>query len=413
MCGTCGTARALSRYFVGGLFLLLTFNANAQAPLPKGLTCGLSYSWLGGGVDNLCRGFSTGTVGGAVAPGYFFVFDGDVGDSQFLGYAHQERSDGIDYTSFSPLPPGAPTNLPPPQVVVNPTDFVLPRGAVCGFHHTLNSQGRLCMGFNAGLDPALQPTSEPPPPPPLEGVPVLPGCPDGWKARKAFDMSSGAWYWVWCEYQDPMHRSIGGPPPAEAGITCGVAHNGIAYTNEDPGPTCMGYRPADGTPPVCPPGTKADGWYDQGRPGGIGLGFCTVTLVPFVMPPPAPARGFLDTTSTTTGVFSGWAFDPNAPETSIFVDLYIDGPAGSGAPAYRVVANAPRSDVDSYFGIPGDHGYSFTLPSQYLSASHTVYAYGISLFGQANPLLAQSPGTYSPPAPPPPPPPLCNGCLIP
>ncbi len=129
--------------------------------------------------------------------------------------------------------------------------------------------------------------------------------------------------------------------------------------------------------------------------------------------PPAPSRGFLDTTVSTNGTFAGWAYDPNAPETSIYVDLYVDGPAGSGAPGFRVVANGSRPDVNSYFNIPGNHGYSFTLPSQYLGGTHTVYAYGISLFGQANPLLAQSPGTYSPPAPPPPPPPLCKGCLTP
>lgn len=220
-------------------------------------------------------------------------------------------------------------------------------------------------------------------------------------------MSSGNMYWVWCEYQDPGHRAVGVTTLSETGIACGLAHNA---SGEDPGPTCMGYHTRDGNPPACPPDTTAAGWMDQGRPGGIGLGFCAL---PNRMPPMAPPKGYLDTPTSSTGAFSGWAYDPYTPSVSIFVDYHVDGPAGSGAPGFRVTADGSRPDVDSAFNVNGNHGYSFTLPAQFLSTPHTIYVYAISLFGQPNAAVIQSPGHYAPPVPPPPPPPTCRTCVQP
>jgi len=405
---------------VAFLCFLISLSAAAQqdpiSGLPQGLTCGLSYAdqkclWpIACGptipIDNVCssHGATSHTIeiicpGGdckhnipTPAQGYITIYDGDFGvgsgDIGF-GYWHQELADGITDTTLSQR-------------------FVLPQGAACGFHHTYTSPGRTCMG----LDPTYQ-------------------CPDGWTQRRAHDadgsligaVTGTGQYWVWCEYDDPNHYSartissfpghfiVGLPPLGTSpttGIACGISHNA---GGEDHGPVCMGYRPFESG---CPGGTTIKGWIDQERPDGYGLAVCTTYDSVFFFP--ALARGFLETTSTSTGTFSGWTYDPNAPETSNFVDFYIDGPIHSGAPRFRVPANAPRPDVNAYFNLKtGDHGYSFTLPAQFLGSSHTVYAYGVSLYGQDNPPLLQSPGTYTPPPPPPPdppPPPTCKNCFI-
>ncbi len=171
----------------------------------------------------------------------------------------------------------------------------------------------------------------------------------------------------------------------------------------------MGYYLAytAGNQPQCPAqATSTGGWFDDGDSAGRGLGFCTLTTNTF--PAPNSAFGFLDTTTSTNGNFAGWAFDPNAYSDpvsgapSIFVDVYVDGQAGSGAPGFRMVANAPRPDVNSAYGINGNHGFNFTLPIQYQTdgLNHTIYPYAISLFGQPNILLSNSPGTFFAPPPP-------------
>jgi hypothetical protein len=66
---------------------------------------------------------------GTPRPDYYVFFDGDIGIEAQHGYYHQELNNGMVYPADS-------------------THFVLPQGAVCGFHHTGNSPGRTCMGFN-------------------------------------------------------------------------------------------------------------------------------------------------------------------------------------------------------------------------------------------------------------------------
>jgi hypothetical protein len=108
----------------------------------------------------------------------------------------------------------------------------------------------------------------------------------------------------------------------------------------------------------------------------------------------APPNAYLDTTTSYDGNFGGWAYDPSSSATSIAVHVYVDGPAGSGAAGYAITANGSRPDVDNAFGITGNHGFTFTLPSQYLQDghNHTIYAYAISMFNQPNPLIGK--GTY-------------------
>ena len=88
----------------------------------------------------------------------------------------------------------------------------------------------------------------------------------------------------------------------------------------------------------------------------------------------------------------GWALDPDAPLATVAVHIYIDGPAGGGGTFLAgFPANVPRSDVNQGTGYPGNHGWSWSIPSQYRTASHKYYAYALDLTETTNPLLRPSP----------------------
>ena len=263
--------------------------ARAQS-LPEGLTCGLSY--LGDAVlweNNSCNGVSTfgyqygyfpcngrdsdcfpcncatTCIAGSclelgyafslqAADGYTAVSDGDFGASSGDGFYHQRLTSGVTDPALA-------------------SSFVLPEGAACGFHHTRNSPGLTCMGYDAANYFSL----------PQDGpAPGIPGCPPGWIPQKAFDMSSDYGYWTWCEYQDPNHLSDGSPSVQPLGIACGIAHNrsGSATVGQ-----CMGYLTNNtSNRAFCPAPLASAAWRDMGEPSGVGLGFCTVTSNP--LPPP-------------------------------------------------------------------------------------------------------------------------------
>jgi hypothetical protein len=289
------------------LLAVLPMSTAIAQQLPQGLTCGLSYrdiyvivpgalSFQYVPEDNPCNGTHTVEyVSGSAmcspcdwchcssgcsadgsnqclvsgynwvnhaAPGYVAVMDGDYGNSNGQGYVHQELVSGETDPAKAPW-------------------LVLPQGAVCGFHHTINSPGHTCMGFNPalsfyGIFEGPPPPGQPPPPP------ALPGCPPGWAPHKAFDMSSNTGYWTWCEYLDPNHLSAGSPTVSAVGIACGMSHN---WSSEKG--SCMGYSTLTyASQAACPPGMAASHWTDYGQPSGIGLGFCTTTSN--VLPAPAP-----------------------------------------------------------------------------------------------------------------------------
>ncbi len=93
----------------------------------------------------------------------------------------------------------------------------------------------------------------------------------------------------------------------------------------------------------------------------------------------------------------------DAPSQSISVDVYKDGPAGSGSFVGRYPANQPRPDVNSAFGITGNHGFVIATPDAFKDGQqHQVYIYAInnSPSGQ-NPQLSGSPKPISCPVTPP------------
>jgi hypothetical protein len=203
--------------------------------LPTGPDCGPDFVF-----GSACLGHPTLSVYNGTlyanppAPGFKVVFDGDFGNSDGRGFWHQEYVNGVTDASVS-------------------ARFNLPRGSTCGLHHTRNSPGKTCMGF----DPAAG------------------QCPAGWVARGGFDMSSDYGYWVWCEYQDPNNLGTGGSWSATvpAGLACGVSHD----DGGSPG-YCLGIdtRNPNGLA-NCPASMFRSGFYDDGRSSGRGLGWCAVT----------------------------------------------------------------------------------------------------------------------------------------
>src|SRR5262249_42368922 len=144
---------------------------------------------------------------------------------------------------------------------------------ICGFHHTRNSPGRTCMGYDPANYFGLR--SDGP-------APGIAGCPPGWTPKKAFDMSSDYGYWTWCEYQDPNQLSYGQPSVQPLGVACGAAHNDPDRGTDG---RCMGYATLTSSQRSSCPGQFGNSyWIDMGRPSGRGLGFCTLTSNP--LPPP-------------------------------------------------------------------------------------------------------------------------------
>lgn len=90
----------------------------------------------------------------------------------------------------------------------------------------------------------------------------------------------------------------------------------------------------------------------------------------------------------------GWALDPDTSIAPIAIHIYIDGPAGGGGTFVAgFPANQLRADVNQATGYPGNHGWSWVIPSQYRTAPHTYYVYALDQTGTYNPQLSLSPRT--------------------
>jgi hypothetical protein len=109
------------------------------------------------------------------------------------------------------------------------------------------------------------------------------------------------------------------------------------------------------------------------------------------VPGPDPI-GTLDLAQGAVGgsiAVNGWMLDPDAPTTSGWVHVYVDGPAGSGARVVGVPAVVDRPDVAAaYPGAGPAHGFS-TAIGGISPGVHKIYAYLINVAGGgSNPLLA-------------------------
>jgi len=78
--------------------------------------------------------------------------------------------------------------------------------------------------------------------------------------------------------------------------------------------------------------------------------------------------------------FSGWAYDPDAPEQALAVDVYVDG-----AYATTVTANGERSDLGATLPTPG-HGFVGALPALAFG-THKVEFYAAESQGNVSVLI--------------------------
>jgi len=84
---------------------------------------------------------------------------------------------------------------------------------------------------------------------------------------------------------------------------------------------------------------------------------------------------------------SGWAHDPDHPNSTISVHFYLDGVAGYGLYSGSVTANKNRGDV-------GNHGFTATIPlgRQFQFGYHSIFVHGLDLDGENNSLISPTTG---------------------
>ena len=99
-------------------------------------------------------------------------------------------------------------------------------------------------------------------------------------------------------------------------------------------------------------------------------------------------KGTIDSISGGAGSVDvrGWAFDSDDISTSIYIDVYIGGPAGSGVPCHTIVANGYRPDVNKVYSVGDNHGYSEKIYTDY-TGLQSVYVYAINIGGGENVFL--------------------------
>lgn len=95
----------------------------------------------------------------------------------------------------------------------------------------------------------------------------------------------------------------------------------------------------------------------------------------------APPTGSLDsvsvnkTTDSASLTVAGWALDKEDAARSIDVHIYVTSPDGT-AKGYAYTASRARADVNTAFGVTGDHGFapsiSITKPGVYTACAYAI-----------------------------------------
>ncbi len=237
----CTTSAGTSGMCDGGQYSGLGDCVTPWAGIPQGLTGGIAY-WDGSSrvFDVAVDGVPTLTPSGGFATqtstGWLIGSDGDIGKSTGEGFYHQE----LAATGTGAVNANDPLH--------DSQSFVLPAGAVCGFHHTENTPSapppgtlHTCMGSDPNV-----------------------GCPLGWTPKSHTDANAGGNKYVWCEYTDPQ---ILCEDPACIANTFG---RGLAFalsSNTD----ASGFTDFDF---ACPAGYHRSPFMDDGRSAGLGLSVC-------------------------------------------------------------------------------------------------------------------------------------------
>lgn len=104
-----------------------------------------------------------------------------------------------------------------------------------------------------------------------------------------------------------------------------------------------------------------------------------------------PPTGVIDSISCNT--IRGWAWDRDAPNTSIKLHIYANNLARArGKVDYIVNANLNRPDLVSIAGDNGKHGFEWSVPDFLKSETGSaLYIYAIDATGKQNTLLSKQP----------------------
>jgi len=95
---------------------------------------------------------------------------------------------------------------------------------------------------------------------------------------------------------------------------------------------------------------------------------------------------------STCEVSLGWACDPDNYSQPVKVHFYADAPHPSGVFFGEVTADTAREDIKGMCGGYSNHGFSFATPELLKDGKeHRIYAYGINLDSNDNPLLYGTP----------------------
>jgi hypothetical protein len=154
---------------------------------------------------------------------------------------------------------------------------------------------------------------------------------------------------------------------------------------------------------------------------GTGTGTSSVTET--AVTDKASPVGWFDVANGVT--LTSWAFDQDNSGANIDVHFYLDGKAGQGGRLIGyATANKARADVNAFYKISGDHGFSAVLnttltgnvntgsittnaatsgfvPNVISGGSfndgkdHTLYAYAMNSNGGTNPLIGGNPKTVN------------------
>ena len=193
--------------------------------------------------------------------------------------------------------------------------------------------------------------------------------------------------WYYNQYS-PYGFSRGSATPTEKALACYANHvsvveavNGNTYTISEGGHSS--YPNND----YCVIRTTTKAAVESGNGGFYGYVYLGV---PFNVN--QDPKGDLDSAYGGEGTVtvSGWAFDPDVPNQSIDVHVYIGGWAGQGTgECHHIKADKPRGDVNTAYGISGNHGFQETIKTSKVGTVQ-VYVYAINNVAGNNPEIWDS-----------------------
>lgn len=94
-------------------------------------------------------------------------------------------------------------------------------------------------------------------------------------------------------------------------------------------------------------------------------------------------------TVSRDGKAIGWALDPDALTSSINLVIWVDGPPGTkGVRMYTTTTSVARTDVNQKFNTTGNHGFSWTIPSELRDGKeHKLYVQALDKAGSNTPVV--------------------------